>query len=345
MGSFLSKSTGNYSVGESLAQQLSASGYHVRLISEKQNRLGRLLDMHLSIWFQRHSFELAYVEVYSGRAFFWAETVVEMLRLIGKPIVLALHGGNLPEFAQRWPGRVRRLLDIASMVVAPSEYLQATLKQYRGDIRLIPNPIDVDKYPFRARFQVQPSLVWLRSFHQIYNPIIVPEVIKQLTASNPDIHITMIGPDKGDGSLQAMKKLADQFEVSERIDTPGAIPKALVPEYLSAHDIFLNTTNFDNTPVSVLEAMACGLCVVSTDVGGLTYLLENEMDALLVPGNDPTAMVMAVQRLLDNSDLSSRLSTNARRKVERFDWKFVLPQWVEVFDQVAKAFNTSQIIA
>jgi glycosyltransferase involved in cell wall biosynthesis len=96
---------------------------------------------------------------------------------------------------------------------------------------------------------------------------------------------------------------------------------------MSRGDIFLNTTNVDNTPISVLEAMACGLCVVSTNVGGIPYLLEHEHDALLVPPDDPAAVATAVRRLLTEPDLAEQLSRNARQKAEKFDWSIILPQW------------------
>ena len=99
---------------------------------------------------------------------------------------------------------------------------------------------------------------------------------------------------------------------------------------LGSSDIFLNTTNFDNTPVSVLEAMACGLSVVSTNVGGIPFLLEHEVDSLLVPPDQPTLMANAVQRLLSEPGLATRLSQVARHKVEKFDWEFVLPLWLEI---------------
>jgi glycosyltransferase involved in cell wall biosynthesis len=73
--------------------------------------------------------------------------------------------------------------------------------------------------------------------------------------------------------------------------------------------------------------MACGLCVVSTNVGGIPYLLEHEQDTLLVPSDDPAAMATAVRRLLTEPDLAERLSRNARQKAEQFDWSIVLPQW------------------
>jgi glycosyltransferase involved in cell wall biosynthesis len=105
---------------------------------------------------------------------------------------------------------------------------------------------------------------------------------------------------------------------------------------LNGADIFLNTTNVDNTPVSIMEAMASGLCIVSTNVGGISYLLEHERDALLVPPDDPEAMAGAVRRLLTEPELAARLSNNARRKAEEFDWATVLPKWKELLTAASK---------
>jgi glycosyltransferase involved in cell wall biosynthesis len=77
----------------------------------------------------------------------------------------------------------------------------------------------------------------------------------------------------------------------------------------------------------VLEAMASGVCVVSTDVGGIPYLIEHDRDALLVPPDNPQAMADAVARLLDDSQLADRLSREARLKVERFDWGPIMGEW------------------
>jgi len=101
-------------------------------------------------------------------------------------------------------------------------------------------------------------------------------------------------------------------------------------------DIFLNTTNVDNAPVTVLEAMASGLCVVSTNVGGIPYMLEDEQDALLVPPDDAEAMAAAVRRVLTEPRLAESLSRNARHKAERSDWAVVLPQWETLLAAVAE---------
>jgi glycosyltransferase involved in cell wall biosynthesis len=177
--------------------------------------------------------------------------------------------------------------------------------------------------------------MWLRAFHQIYNPSMVPRVLALLEQEYPHIHVTMAGPDKGDGSLQRMQKLAANTNVAERMTVSGVIPKPGIANWLNSGDIFLNTTNVDNTPVSILEAMACGLCVVSTNVGGIPYLLEDEQDALLVPPNNPEAMTFAVKRILTEPGLAEHLSRNGRRKVEQFDWPVILPLWERLLCKVA----------
>lgn len=227
-------------------------------------------------------------------------------------------------------------MDAATAVIAPSHYLLESLTPYREDIQLIPNPVDIKQYPFIQRAEVKPKLIWVRAFHQIYNPLMAPRIVKKLSATYPDARLVMVGPDKGDGSLQDMQRLAAELKVSDHIELAGKVPHEDVPTWLSESDIFINTTDFDNTPSSLIEAMANGLCIVTTNVGGLPWLVEDGLDALLVPPNDPEAMSNAILRLLSDPALASALSTNARKKAETFDWSAVLPQWETLYQEVVK---------
>jgi glycosyltransferase involved in cell wall biosynthesis len=218
-------------------------------------------------------------------------------------------------------------------VVTPSAYLQERLKHIRENIQIIPNPIEIEKYPYHIRGNPTPKLIWLRAFHAIYNPSMAIHVLSQLQPKVKDIYLTMIGPDKKDGSLIELTALAQQFNVTENLSFPGVVPRSQVPDWLNKNDIFLNTTNIDNTPVSVIEAMACGLCIVSTNVGGIPYLLEDGIDALLVPPGDAPAMAAAVNRILSDPSLAKKLSTNARKKAETFSWDVVYPQWVSLLNK------------
>jgi len=179
--------------------------------------------------------------------------------------------------------------------------------------------------------------VWLRAFHEVYNPRIAVQVAASIIREHPECRLFMGGGDKGDGSLQRTEELAKALGIAGSVEFSGKIASSEVPDWLQGGDVFINTTNVDNAPVSVIEAMACGLCVVSTNVGGIPCLLDDGKDALLVPPDDPEAMAAAIRRILTEPGLSERLSKNARRKAEQFDWSSMLPRWEELLRNVAGA--------
>ncbi len=336
VGSFLSAEPGRRSVCEDLAERLSGAGWSVLAVSHRTGRLARLLDIASTAWRRRSGYAVAQVDVFSGRAFLWAEVAAWAVRQAGRPFVLTLRGGDLPGFAARWPGRVRRLLTSAAAVTTPSRYLREKLRPYRDDLLLLPNPLDLGAYRFRDRARPAPRLIWLRAFHRVYNPALAVRALARLRQDFPDAHLTMVGYDKGDGALHGAQALALQLGVSGCLALPGGAPHEDVPGWLDGADIFLNTSNIDNTPVSVMEAMACGLCVVSTDVGGMPFLIEHGRDGLLVPPDDPAAMAAAVSHLLNEDGLAGRLSQNARSRVEPFDWGTVLPRWEALLTSAAE---------
>ena len=334
VGNFLSRHVVTRTVGEELAARLAAAGWPVTSTSERLGRLSRLLDMQRTIWRggpgRARAWAVAVVDVYSGAAFLWAEAACWSLRRRRTPYVLTLHGGRLPELARRRPGRVRRLLASARAVTTPSPYLQRTMAPSRGDLRLLPNPLDLAAYPYVCRERPRARLVWLRAFHRIYRPELAPRVLALLAAEHPEATLTMIGPDKGDGSLERTRRAAADLGVAGRVTFAGGVPKEEVGRRLAHGDVFLNTSDADNAPVSVTEAMACGLCVVTTDAGGLRDLVADGDDALVVPRGSAAEMAAAVARLLADRALAARLSSNARRRAEALDWSRLLPEWEEL---------------
>lgn len=317
---------------EELAERLAGAGWNVSTTSDKLGKIERLLDMTTTAWRFRSAYRIAHVDVFSGRAFAWAEAVCWVLRRAGKPFVLTLHGGNLPNFAARWPRRIDRLLNSAAMVTTPSRYLLENMASYRrDDIQLIPNPIETSKYEFRQRSTPSPRLIWLRAFREIYNPSLAPRVLSLLLREFPEATLTMVGHDTGDGSLQETLRVAAQLGVSDQLHVEPGVNKSEVPLWLNRGDLLINTTNVDNTPVSILEAMTCGLCIVSTNAGGIPYLLRDEVDSLLVPPNDADAMACSLTRILKEPKLAESLSGNAHNRAMQFDWSTVMPQWESLF--------------
>lgn len=335
VGNFLSGGRPYRLACEELTDRLEQRGWPVLRTSPKPGRLSKLIDMVGTAWRERRRYEGAQVDVFSGPAFLWAWAVCATLRRARRPYVLTLRGGDLPSFSRRWPRLVVGLLRSAAAVTAPSPYLLKALTPYRPDIVLIPNGLDVAAYPVRPSGPVAPSLVWLRAFHQIYNPQLAVEVLARVRRDFPAARLTMVGPDQGDGSLERTQRRARDLGVADHVEFPGGVSKREVPNWLQKGNIFLNTTDVDNTPTSVLEAMACGLCVVSTSVGGIPYLLEHETDALLVPPRDPDLMASAVRTLLTDDDLAQTLSRNAIQKARNMDWSILLPKWESLLDSIA----------
>lgn len=337
IGSFLSASLGRRSVCEDLADQLTAKGWSVATASPRIDPLGRIADITRVVLRERRRASVAQVDLFSGRAFLWAEYAALLLRMFGIPFVLTAHGGSLPEFARRHPGRVRRLLAASAGVTAPSAYLRRELKPWRHDIELIPNGMEVGDYPFRVRSPAGPRLIWVRGFHQIYNPAMAVDVVERLLPAFPELRLTMVGPDRGDGTLAVMQALVRDRGLEESIEIVPGVERSQVPGLLDGADVFINTTNVDNTPVSVVEALACGLCVVSTNPGGLPDLLADGDDALLAPCGDADAMAERVSRILNSPDLARRLSEAARAKALASGWDTVVSRWTSLLDRVRRA--------
>lgn len=327
VGTFPSLRTTSHSRAycEDLSDRLQATFPIIRT-SPHLRRVLRLADVIYTTYARRDDYDIAIVDVFSGLAFSLTEAVCFALDRLGKPYVLTLHGGALPEFSARWPRRVRRVLAAARLVTAPSRYLAERMRSLRDDILVIPNASEVESTPFRIRTTIRPHLVWVRAFHEIYNPMLAIDTIAALTREFPSATLTMVGPDK-DGSLATVRRHATEVGVADRVRFVGAVAHEKVAAFLAEADVFINTTNIDNTPLSVIEAAANGLCIVSTRVGGVPYLVEDGRDALLVPPADPKAMTSAVSRLLADPGLCERLSRGARELAVRHDWSNVLAQW------------------
>jgi glycosyltransferase involved in cell wall biosynthesis len=334
IGNYLSTQKWNKNVWHYLSERLAEIGWDVITTSSKENRILRMMDMLWTIWRERKNTALAQIDVFSGRAFIFAEVSAWHLSHLNKPILLTLHGGKLPEFSQQYPQRVQRLLSQAQVVVTPSHFIKSALSNFRTDIRLIPNPIDLSKAKLRQREKAKPKLIWVRAFHEVYNPSLAPRVIKLLASEFPEVHLMMLGPDKGDGSLAHMLDVAKNLSVADKIEVVGSVPHLEIPQWLDKADIFINTTNYDAAPRSVLEAMANGLCVVSTNVGGIPTMIDDGTECLLVPPDDPIAMANATKKILNNPKLAERLSINAHQKALDYDWSNVLPKWDELLHEI-----------
>jgi glycosyltransferase involved in cell wall biosynthesis len=317
----------NQTTMETLGPLLEREGFAVTYASSKKNQWIRMLDMLWSVCRNRKT-DYVIIDTYSTVSFWYAFTTSQLCRLFRLKYIPFLHGGNLPNRLQNNPGICRMIFKHAHINVAPSHYLlEAFKKQGFSKIIYIPNAIETNKYPFKERKIGSPKLLWVRSFAEIYNPIMAVSVFQQIKEKYPESSLCMVGPDK-DGSLLKTKKVANGLGL--QIIFTGKLSKEEWMTLSQEYDIFINTTHFDNMPVSVIEAMSLGLAVVSTNVGGIPFLLEHDKDALLVADDATDEMVASIRKLMENPALYQELTTQARRKALAFDWESVKDKWIKI---------------
>jgi glycosyltransferase involved in cell wall biosynthesis len=320
-------------VGEALGARLAAQGYPVVLTSAHRQRLWRLADITSTLLRHADRFDVQILQVYGGLSFVGEDVASWLGRRFGQKIIMHLHGGAMPEFVADHPIWARRVLSRASAIVAPSPFLGRLVGSMGfTDVRVIPNAIDLDRYPWTHRPSVAPRLFWMRTFHPVYNPEMAIRVFAHVRRLHPDATLVMAGQDKG--TEAATRRLARASGVEAGIRFPGFLnPTEKLREGANA-DIFLNTNRVDNTPVSVIEAAAMGLPVVATNVGGIADLLTDAETALLVPDNDDRAMAEAVLKLIAQPPLASHLSVSGRRMAEQFSWERTQARWEALLDEL-----------
>ncbi len=316
---------------ETLGPLLEKEGHQVIYASDKRNKALRLFHMLVVVWKNRKKASFVLMDTYSTSNFYYAYLVGKLCCWLKLRYVPFLHGGGLENRLKGNPKMSRSLFQNAFEMVAPSKFLQSTFEQYGyNNVRHLPNSIKIEDYPFKERTSFNPKLLWVRSFAEIYNPVMAINVLVQLKERGIDTKLCMVGPDK-DGSLQKVKEAAEHHKVS--VIFTGRLSKPQWIELSQEYDIFVNTTNFDNAPVSVVEAMALGLPVVTTNVGGIPYLIKDGEEGFLIEANDATAMADVVEKILGDSTLTKEVTSQAREKVEHFDWEKVKYLWNELIDQ------------
>ena len=312
---------------ETLGSALEREGFKIFYASSKKNPLLRLLDMCWVTFRQRNNVSMVLIDTYSTSAFWYAFLVSQFCRLLGLQYIPILHGGNLPQRLKKNPYLSKLVFKKAYQNVAPSKYLQSIFEAFGyQNVFHIPNTIEIKNYTYQERDFDVPKLLWVRAFAEIYNPKMAVDVFSLIKEKYPDATLCMIGPDK-DGSMVTTREYAESLNLS--VEFTGRLSKQEWISLSRDFNVFINTTHFDNTPVSVIEAMALGLLTVSTKVGGIPFLLEHGKTALLVPDNDVLAMTQAVELLTEDPAVRI-IGNNARRKVEQWDWEVVKNQWVEI---------------
>lgn len=293
----------------------------------------RLLEMMKGIIRYKSKVDIVLIDTYSTTAFYFAWGCAQLCRIFNIKYVTILHGGNLPDRIKKSPDMSKQLLKNSFANVCVSGYMQHYLDKKGYNSVLIENSVDLKDYPFKKRSVPIPKLFWVRAFHSIYNPQMAIRVVQKLREEFPDIQLTMVGPER-DGSLEDCKQLCAKLNLHEQVKFTGKLSTEEWVTLSEQHCIFINTSNYDNLPVSIIEAMACGMPVVSTYPGGIPYLISDGENGILTEKKNAQAMAHALQILLKDADFTEKLSLEGRKHAESFNWQNVKQKWHKLFDSI-----------
>jgi len=294
----------------------------------------RLIPYLFSLWRAVGRAEVVHLFANSGWSWHLVATpAIVVCRLRGRPLIVNYRGGGAAEFLARAPRWVRWSLAAAESCVVPSGFLRDVFARFAIGSRIIPNIVDLQRfYPARERpFSSPRHIVVTRNLEPIYDVGTAVRALSNLRAHLPDVQMTIAGTGP---ELRRLQELTERLKLTEVVRFAGRMHNSAVAElYRSAHAM-LNPSRVDNMPISVLEAFASGVPVVSTNVGGVPFIAQHERNALLFPPGDASACAEALRRVLTDRELAERLTKAALVDVADYSWERVRELWLAEYQRM-----------
>ena len=252
-------------------------------------------------------------------------------RSYGKAVVLNYRSGQAADHLTRWPSAVARMRT-AHAIVVPSGYLVDVFAQFGLTAQSIFNFVETDAIRYRRRAHVAPVFLSNRNFEAHYNVACVLRAFARIQREIPEARLIVAGDGPERGMLHA---LGAQLGL-RNVDWRGPVPPSEMANLYDAADVYLNAPSIDNMPNSIIEAYAAGLPIVTTDAGGIPYIVSNERTALMVAKDDDKALADAALRIVREPELALRLADAARSDcLTKYVWPAVREEWTRLYTRLA----------
>ena len=266
----------------------------------------------------------------------FAAPAVWMARLSGKPVVVNYRGGEADTFFSKALAWVRPTMTQADAIVVPSGFLESVFARRGWRARIVPNIIDLGRF-HAARCSgssVAPRILVARNLEPIYDNATALRAFHIVRQSFPEARLTVAGsgPERA-----ALEQLAQELGLRDAVEFAGRVENDDMARLYHASDLMVNPSLADNMPISILEALACGVPVVSTNVGGIPRIVEHGKTALLVPPQHPEAMAAAMLRVLNDQAMAATMRRAGSESVRQYTWENVRLRLFDVyFDVLAR---------
>jgi glycosyltransferase involved in cell wall biosynthesis len=291
--------------------------------------LFRLAPYLQTLWRTTREAEIVHVMANSGWAWhFFAAPAVRIARLRGRPAIVNYRGGGAEAFLSRQSLLVRPTLRRASHVIVPSAFLGFVFRSHGIATEIVPNIVDLTRFRPAERREPGWNIVVARNLEDIYDIPTVLRAFARIRELHRQARLTVVGSGPARASLE---RIVDELGLRPAVTFSGRLDNECMADVYRGADLALNASRVDNMPISLLEAMATGVPIVSTNAGGIPDMVDNGRTALLVPIGDPEAMAAAALRVLDDAELSRSLRDAGIDAARKYSWERVRPLLYAVY--------------
>jgi glycosyltransferase involved in cell wall biosynthesis len=251
-------------------------------------------------------------------------------KLYRKKIILNYRSGQAEDHLRRWPRTTVPFMKRVDAIVVPSGYLVDVFAKFGLQARSISNIVDIEHFKYRERAVLEPRFMCCRLLEPLYNVANVIRAFRLIKDAVPEATLTIAadGPERAN-----LEKLAADLKL-DSVTFIGFVPFDQMPALYDAHDVHLIGNDIDNMPAAITESCATGVIIVTTEAGGIPYIVENGRSALIVPCGDVAGLAREALRALRDPELSRTLAGNARDRAQNFTWPRVRGQWLELYHEL-----------
>jgi glycosyltransferase involved in cell wall biosynthesis len=285
----------------------------------------------LSLLVQVRRYDVIHVFSASYLSFVLAPTpAILIAKLYRRKVLLNYHSGEAEDHLRRWRRTAIPTIKLADALVVQSEYLVEIFAQFGLKAHAIYNIIDTGKFRFRERVPLRPVFLSNRNLESHYGVDRVLRAFAIIQAKVPEASLKVVGDGNQRGSLEA---LASDLGL-QNITFTGQVDPNSIADVYDAADIYLNGSEIDNQPLSLLEAFACGLPIVTTDAGGISFMVTDGKTGMVVPRGDYQQMADRALRLLNDSALTKTIVEQGRQECRKYAWESVRDQWLNTYEKL-----------
>lgn len=267
--------------------------------------------------------------------FFWVTyPALILIRLSGKPVILSARGGDARRFFQKYKKLVLPVLKKVELITTPSGFLQDAFKDVLEiETVVIPNIADLDQFEFVERTVFRPRLLVTRSLEPIYDLETVIRAFDIVARSYPGAVLGIVGQGS---QREKLEELANELKLEKKVTFYGQVSHDQIQKLYQDYDIYINASRVDNLPGVILEAYASGLPVVSTNAGGIPYIVDHSRTGLLSEVGDYESLAQNVRKIINNPELGKAFAHAGRKETKKYTWEHIGPFMGEVLEKAVR---------